>query len=163
MAQKWILITGGSRGIGRALVRGLAQSWNVVFTGRDEEAMNVTLAECENSSLRVRGYACDGNDESRVAQLAQTLLAERGAPEAIIHNAGIARDGLHIHQNAALWREVLDTNVISMLNWNRVLLPAMLMQRRGSIVMMSSVSAVKGNVGQTAYAASKAEIGRAHV
>ncbi|STW05082.1 3-oxoacyl-ACP reductase [Klebsiella grimontii] len=91
-----------------------------------------------------------------MAQLAQTLLAERGAPEAIIHNAGIARDGLHIHQNAALWREVLDTNVISMLNWNRVLLPAMLMQRRGSIVMMSSVSAVKGNVGQTAYAASKA-------
>ena len=156
MAQKWILITGGSRGIGRALVRGLAQSWNVVFTGRDEEAMNATLAECENSSHRVRGYACDGNDESRVAQLAQTLLSERGAPEAIIHNAGIARDGLHIRQNAALWREVLDTNVISMLNWNRVLLPAMLMQRRGSIVMMSSVSAVKGNVGQTAYAASKA-------
>ena len=156
MAQKWILITGGSRGIGRALVTGLAQSWNVVFTGRDEEAMNATLAECENSSHRVRGYACDGNDESRVAQLAQTLLAERGAPEAIIHNAGIARDGLHIRQNAALWREVLDTNVISMLNWNRVLLPAMLMQRRGSIVMMSSVSAVKGNVGQTAYAASKA-------
>ena len=156
MAQKWILITGGSRGIGRALVTGLAQSWNVVFTGRDEEAMNATLAECENSSYQVRGYACDGNDESRVAQLAQTLLAERGAPEAIIHNAGIARDGLHIRQNAALWREVLDTNVISMLNWNRVLLPAMLMQRRGSIVMMSSVSAVKGNVGQTAYAASKA-------
>lgn len=78
MAQKWILITGGSRGIGRALVTGLAQSWNVVFTGRDEEAMNATLAECENSSHRVRGYACDGNDESRVAQLAQTLLAERG-------------------------------------------------------------------------------------
>lgn len=98
MAQKWILITGGSRGIGRALVTGLAQSWNVVFTGRDEEAMNATLAECENSTHRVRGYACDGNDESRVEQLAQTLLAERGAPEAIIHNAGIARDGLHIHQ-----------------------------------------------------------------
>lgn len=55
MAQKWILITGGSRGIGRALVTGLAQSWNVVFTGRDEEAMNATLAECENSSHRVRG------------------------------------------------------------------------------------------------------------
>ena len=63
MAQKWILITGGSRGIGRALVTGLAQSWNVVFTGRDEEAMNATLAECENSSHQVRGYAC--RDRSR--------------------------------------------------------------------------------------------------
>lgn len=156
MAQKWVLITGGSRGIGRALVAGLAQNGNVVFTGRNEAAINATLAECENSSYQVQGYACDGNDESRVEELAQALLAERGAPEAIIHNAGMARDGLHIHQNAALWREVLDTNVISMMNWNRVLLPAMLMQRRGSIVMMSSVSAFKGNVGQTAYAASKA-------
>lgn len=143
-------------GIGRALVAGLAQNGNVVFTGRNEAAINATLAECENSSYQVQGYACDGNDESRVEELAQALLAERGAPEAIIHNAGMARDGLHIHQNAALWREVLDTNVISMMNWNRVLLPAMLMQRRGSIVMMSSVSAFKGNVGQTAYAASKA-------
>ena len=156
MAQKWVLITGGSRGIGRALVAGLAQNGNVVFTGRNEAAINATLAECENSSYQVQGYACDGNDESRVEELAQALLAERGAPEAIIHNAGMARDGLHIHLNAALWREVLDTNVISMMNWNRVLLPAMLMQRRGSIVMMSSVSAFKGNVGQTAYAASKA-------
>ncbi|PLL39965.1 3-oxoacyl-ACP reductase, partial [Klebsiella michiganensis] len=139
MAQQWILVTGGSRGIGRALVTGLAQSGNVVFTGRDEAAINATRAASENSAHRVQGYVCDGNDASRVEQLAQALLAERGAPEAIIHNAGIARDGLHIHQDAALWREVLDTNVISMMNWNRVLLPAMLTQRRGSIVMMSSV------------------------
>lgn len=156
MAQKWILITGGSRGIGRALVTGLAQSWNVVFTGRNEAAIDATLAECEPSSNRVQGYACDGNDELRVEHLAQELLTTWGPPEAIIHNAGMVRDGLHIHQNAALWREVLETNVISMMNWNRVLLPAMLTQRRGSIVMMSSVSALKGNVGQTAYAASKA-------
>ena len=156
MAQQWILVTGGSRGIGRALVTGLAQSRNVVFTARDEAAINATQAASENSAHRVQGYVCDGNDASRVEQLAQALLAERGAPDAIIHNAGIARDGLHIHQDAALWREVLETNVISMMNWNRVLLPAMLTQRRGSIVMMSSVSALKGNVGQTAYAASKA-------
>lgn len=156
MTQKWVLVTGGSRGIGRALVIGLAQSWNVVFTGRNEAAISAAQAQCENSSHWVQGYACDGNDESQVEQLAQKLLAEHGAPAAIIHNAGIARDGLHIHQDAALWREVLETNVISMINWNRILLPAMLMQRHGSIVLMSSVSALKGNVGQTAYAASKA-------
>ena len=161
MAQKWILVTGGSRGIGQALVMGLAHSWNVVFTGRNEAAINDIQAQAsgDDSSHWVRGYACDGNDEARVEQLAQSLLAEWGAPEAIIHNAGMARDGLHIHQNAAIWREVLETNVIAMMNWNRVLLPAMLMQRCGSIVMMSSVSALKGNVGQTAYAASKAAMG----
>ncbi|WP_159872613.1 MULTISPECIES: SDR family NAD(P)-dependent oxidoreductase [unclassified Raoultella] len=161
MAQKWILVTGGSRGIGRALVTGLAQNWSVVFTGRSEAAINDILAQVPvgDSSCRVQGFICDGNDEARVEQLAQSLLAEWGAPEAIIHNAGIARDGLHIHQNAAIWREVLETNVISMTHWNRVLLPAMMVQRRGSIVMMSSVSALKGNVGQTAYAASKAAMG----
>ena len=87
MAQQWILVTGGSRGIGRALVTGLAQSRNVVFTGRDEAAINATQAASENSAHRVQGYVCDGNDASRVEQLAQALLAERGAPEAIIHNA----------------------------------------------------------------------------
>lgn len=158
MAQKWILVTGGSRGIGRALVIGLGQSWNVIFTGRDESAIRDTLAQVtdSNTSHWVHGVACDGNDEAQVEWLAQDLLAKWGAPEAIIHNAGIARDGLHIHQTAALWREVLETNVISMINWNRILLPAMLVQKRGSMVLMSSVSALKGNVGQTAYAASKA-------
>jgi len=158
MAQKWILVTGGSRGIGRALVAGLGQNWNVVFTGRNEHTVQDTQVELtdEKSSHWIQGVACDSNDETQVENLAQDLLAKWGAPEAIIHNAGIARDGLHIHQSAALWREVLETNVISMINWNRVLLPAMLMQKRGSIVLMSSVSALKGNVGQTAYAASKA-------
>ena len=79
MAQQWILVTGGSRGIGRALVTGLAQSRNVVFTGRDEAAINATQAVSENSTHRVQGYVCDGNDASRVEQLAQALLAERGA------------------------------------------------------------------------------------
>lgn len=78
MAQQWILVTGGSRGIGRALVTGLAQSGNVVFTGRDEAAINATRAASENSAHRVQGYVCDGNDASRVEQLAQALLAERG-------------------------------------------------------------------------------------
>ncbi|MEN0615590.1 SDR family oxidoreductase [Klebsiella indica] len=158
MAQKWILVTGGSRGIGRALVTGLAQHWNVVFTGRNEAAIHAITAQEQNknSSHWVQGYACDGNDEAGVECLAHDLVAEWGAPEAIIHNAGIARDGLHIHQHAAQWRDVLETNVISMINWNRTLLPAMMVQRRGSLVLMSSVSALKGNVGQTAYAASKA-------
>jgi len=158
MTQKWILVTGGSRGIGRALVIGLGRRWNVVFTGRNEGAIQETqaMATDNNAAHWVRGVVCDGNDETQVELLAQDLLAKWGAPEAVIHNAGVTRDGLHIHQTAAIWREVLETNVISMINWNRVLLPAMLMQQRGSMVLMSSVSALKGNVGQTAYAASKA-------
>lgn len=68
----------------------------------------------------------------------------------------MTRDGLHIHQNAQDWQAVLNNNLISAVNWNQTLLPAMMTQGEGSIVFMSSVSALKGNSGQTAYAASKA-------
>ncbi|NDJ55772.1 SDR family oxidoreductase [Enterobacteriaceae bacterium 4M9] len=158
MTQKWVLITGGSRGIGQALVTGLLPQWNVVFTGRSEEGIARTLELAQNvqSTNWVKGFSCDGKDEQRVGELAQQMLDEFGAPAAIVHNAGIARDALHIHQDAEVWRDVLDNNLVSLVNWNRLLLPAMMMQGEGSVVMMSSVTAIRGNSGQTAYAASKA-------
>lgn len=158
MTQKWVLVTGGSRGIGQALVTGLLPQWNVAFTGRSEEGITQTLEQARNvaSTHWVNGYRCDGKDEQRVGELAQQMLDEFGAPAAIVHNAGIARDALHIHQDAQIWRDVLDNNLVSMVNWNRLLLPAMMMQGEGSVVMMSSVTAIRGNSGQTAYAASKA-------
>ncbi len=158
MTQKWVLVTGGSRGIGQALVTGLLPQWNIVFTGRSEEgiARTLELAQDVQSAHWVKGYSCDGKDEQRVGELAQQMLDEYGAPAAIVHNAGIARDALHIHQDAEVWRDVLDNNLISLVNWNRLLLPAMMMQSEGSVVLMSSVTAIRGNSGQTAYAASKA-------
>ena len=158
MSSQWVLVTGGSRGIGQALVTELQHNWNVVFTGRSAEGIANTLSIVEHtqSNQWVKGFQCDGKDEQQVKELAQSLLGSHGAPTAIIHNAGIARDALHIHQNAEIWRDILDNNVISMINWNRELLPAMLMARYGSIVLMSSVTGLKGNIGQTAYAASKA-------
>lgn len=158
MSRQWVLVTGGSRGIGQALVTELQNNWNVIFTGRSADGIENMLSTVENIQPNqwVKGFQCDGKDELQVKELAQSLLDMHGAPTAIIHNAGIARDALHIHQNAEIWRDVLDNNVISMINWNRELLPAMLMARYGSIVLMSSVTGLKGNIGQTAYGASKA-------
>ncbi|WP_369309805.1 SDR family oxidoreductase [Providencia rettgeri] len=158
MSTQWILITGGSRGIGRSLVIELQKNWHVVFTGRSEEGLTETLNAVSNnaSGSWVKGYACDGKDEKQVEQLAHKLLNLFGAPSAIIHNAGIARDALHIHQNADIWQDVMDNNLMSIINWDRHLVPAMLLEGRGSIVLMSSVTGLKGNIGQTAYAASKA-------
>lgn len=157
MADKWVLITGGSRGIGQALVTELLSHWNVVFTGRNTEGISNALASFKNthSDTWVKGYQCDGKDEKQVKALTQSLLETFGEPAAIIHNAGITRDALHIHQDAEVWRDVMDNNIISIINWNRELLPSMLMARNGSIVLMSSVTGLKGNIGQTAYAASK--------
>jgi len=165
MARKWILITGGSRGIGQALVTHLLPEWNVVFTGRSEEGIARTqmFAQTLSTGNWVKGVRCDGKDDARVEHIAGTLIDEFGAPTAIIHNAGMTNDALHIHQRAQDWREILDNNLVSVLNWNRQLLPAMMMQGHGSVVLMSSVTALKGNSGQTAYAASKAAmIGVAH-
>lgn len=158
MTQKWMLITGGSRGIGQALVTHLLSGWNIVFTGRNEESINQTMlkAQALNAATWVRGFCCDGSNESEVAQLATRLLADFGAPSAIVHNAGMTKDALHIHQTAREWREIMDNNLIAIVNWNHHLLPAMMTQGHGSLVLMSSVSAVMGNAGQTAYAASKA-------
>ena len=156
--HKWVLVTGGSRGIGQALVAELSHNWNVIFTGRSTESIASTLSSLENGRPNrwIKGFQCDGKDEEQVEVLSQSLLDKFGSPAAIIHNAGIARDALHIHQNADIWRDVLDNNLISIVNWNRKLVPAMLMTNSGSIVLMSSVTGLKGNVGQTAYAASKA-------
>ncbi|MGG4608412.1 SDR family oxidoreductase [Providencia sp. Me31A] len=154
----WVLVTGGSRGIGQALVSELRLNWNVVFTGRSVEGVESALSTFENiqSKQWVKGFQCDGKEERQVDILSQSLLDNFGAPTAIIHNAGITKDALHIHQDAETWRDVLDNNVVSIINWNRKLLPAMLMTGHGSIVLMSSVTGLKGNIGQTAYAASKA-------
>lgn len=127
-------------------------------TGRSEAGIGRTLAQAQelHTSTWVKGYRCDGRDEGNVQRLAMSLLDEFGAPAAIIHNAGMARDALHIHQTARDWQDVLTNNLVAIVNWNRILLPAMMMQGRGAIVLMSSVTAIKGNRGQTAYAASKA-------
>lgn len=157
MSKKWILVTGGSRGIGRAAVLRLAKEWNVVFTWcQNENAALEAEQACAGLPGKVESYQCDGSDEQAVFRLSGELLAQYGAPHAIVHNAGITLDALHIHQNSDNWRKVLDTNLNAIFYWNHQLIEPMMMQGRGSVVMMSSVTGVKGNSGQSAYGASKA-------
>lgn len=155
--KEWLLVTGGSRGIGEALVRHLAQNYHIVFTWKyEKEQAEVLERDCLNQPGKVEGFCCDGTSKESVNQLAMQLLAERGPPFGVIHNAGITRDSLHIHQTAEDWALVIDTNLNAIFNWHQYILPAMVAQGRGSIILMSSVSAVKGNIGQVAYSATKA-------
>lgn len=157
MRNQWILVTGGSRGIGRAAVLRLAKQWNVVFTWcKDGHAAQELTRACESLPGRVEGYQCDGSDEQAVSRLAADLLARYGAPHAVVHNAGITLDALHIHQSPLNWRKVMDTNLNAIFYWNHLLLEPMMMEGGGSVVLMSSVTGVKGNSGQSAYGASKA-------
>ncbi|CNK16010.1 acyl-carrier protein [Yersinia mollaretii] len=157
MSRKWVLITGGSRGIGRALVEELAKEWDVVFTWRSgEQQSSEVIKSCEGLPGSVTSYRCDGSNEADVDQLAPLLLDKYGPPGAVIHNAGITGDSLHIQQNGDNWRNVLDTNLNAVFYWNKHLLPQMMMQGEGAVLLMSSVTAIKGNIGQSAYGASKA-------
>lgn len=150
-------MTGGSRGIGRATVLRLAKEYNVVFTWYQGEsaAREVELA-CAGLPGKVESFQCDGCNEQAVACLATDLLARYGAPHGVVHNAGITLDALHIQQSPDNWRKVMDTNFNAIFYFNQHLLKPMMIQGGGSVVMMSSVTGVKGNSGQSAYAASKA-------
>jgi 3-oxoacyl-[acyl-carrier protein] reductase len=157
MTRQWVLVTGGSRGIGRALVEELAKQWNVVLTCRSDQSPSAEVIKaCAGLPGWVESVVCDGSDEQAVNLAAPELLGRLGAPFAMIHNAGITQDSLHIQQASERWRQVIDTNLNAVFYWNRHLLPAMMGQGEGAIVLMSSVTGIKGNVGQTAYGASKA-------
>ncbi|HEY1845075.1 MAG TPA: SDR family NAD(P)-dependent oxidoreductase [Buttiauxella sp.] len=155
--RKWVLVTGGSRGIGREIVAELAQRWNVVFTWRtgQQQSEEVISACCELPGW-VESVQCDGADINQVRSVTADLLSRHGAPHAVIHNAGITQDGLHLHHDADSWARVIETNLNAVFYFNKHLLPDMMAQRGGAIVLMSSVTAIKGNIGQTAYGASKA-------
>lgn len=93
-----------------------------------------------------------------MTSLADSLVNRYGPPWAVIHNAGITLDALHVNQDPTRWQHVMDTNLNAVFYWNRCVIPGMCLQGEGSIVLMSSVSGIKGNIGQTAYAASKAAL-----
>lgn len=157
MTDKWILITGGSRGIGRELVETLSADWNLAFTWKSNDAVGQTIIdELSGRPHWVEGHRCDGASADDVQTVASRLLERHGAPFAIIHNAGITQDDLHVRYSTESWQQIMDSNLNAVFNWNRLLLPAMMIAGEGAIVMMSSVSGIKGNIGQTAYAASKA-------
>lgn len=158
-SSRWVLVTGGSRGIGRAIVEKLAGQYPVIFTWHSDAtaAADVELA-CASLPGGARGFQCDGSDLPAVTSLASALVEQYGAPWAVIHNAGITLDALHVNQEPTRWQQVMETNLNAVFYWNRCVIPGMCVQGEGSIVLMSSVSGIKGNIGQTAYAASKAAL-----
>lgn len=153
--EKWIAVTGGSRGIGRGLVESLtADGFRVLFTYRSarEKAEDVERA----SGGLAEGEQVDGADREAVTAFVRRAIQRLGAPSALINNAGITRDGALMTSDAAAWSEVIDANLNATAHMTRAFLPAMIEAGGGSIVQMSSVTAIRGNPGQTNYAATKA-------
>ena len=154
------IVTGGSRGIGRAIVLELARNGAAVaFTGtvRNE---NMTSLEEEVASLGVKckGFAANAADFAQTHTLVEQVVAEFGRVDILVNNAGITKDGLMMRMSEEQWDEVVNVNLKSAFNFIHACTPLMARQRSGSIINITSVVGVSGNAGQCNYAASKAAL-----
>jgi 3-oxoacyl-[acyl-carrier protein] reductase len=152
------IVTGGSRGIGRAIVLTLAAAgMEVVFTYRDNaKAAEETMAAA--SGGKVTAEVVDVRDSSACAALAEKVADRGGRIDLLVNNAGVIRDNPLTALEDEDVRAVLDTNVTGTFNATRAVTPHMVSRRRGKIINISSVSGEKGGRGQTNYAASKGAI-----
>ena len=152
------IVTGGSRGIGRAIVEILAASgMEVIFTYRDNAtAANEVIAA--NSGKAISAEKVDACDSAACTAFVEKIVDRTGKIDLLVNNAGVVRDNLLAMLEDADIKTVLDTNVIGTFNMTRAVVPHMVSKRRGKIVNLSSVSGEKGGRGQTNYAASKGAI-----
>jgi len=159
-AKRLVVVTGGSRGIGRAIVTDLALAgYNVVFSyassGQQADELASELAEVGGM---VTAYRCDGRDVVAVQDWAAAVIARHGAPYAVINNAGVVRDSLLVNMSDEQWHSVIGNNIDSAFHVTRAFIKPMLAQGDGVVLQLSSVSAFKGNTGQVSYAATKAAL-----
>jgi 3-oxoacyl-[acyl-carrier protein] reductase len=160
LAGKIALVTGGSRGIGRAIVETLAADGaDVTFVYRGAaEAANEVVAQATGRGLRVVAEQADVRDALQCEALVEKIISRHGTIDILVNNAGVVRDGLLAMLSADDVREVIETNLIGTMTMSRAVVPTMISRRSGSIVNLSSVAASKGGRGQSNYAASKGGI-----
>ena len=157
---KTAIITGGSRGIGKGIVEKFAQHGaNVAFTySSSAEAANSLAEEVSKTGVKAKAYKSDAASYDESQKLAEDVLKEFGSIDILINNAGITKDNLLMRISEEDFDKVIEVNLKSVFNMTKAVQRTMLKQRKGSIINMSSVVGVKGNAGQTNYAASKAGV-----
>ena len=148
------IVTGASRGIGRAIARELAGAGARVVVNYNRSAEEATALAEELGGIAVQADVSTAEGCDRLVAAATDL----GSLDVLVHNAGIVRDGLMLRMPDEDWHAVIDTNLHSAFRLCRAAAMIMLRQRRGSIVNLTSVSGIRGNAGQANYAASKAAI-----
>lgn len=152
---KVALITGASRGIGKAIaLRFASEGADIAFT--DIKINEDTVKELEALGVKVGAYASNAADFEDTQKTVEKILADFGRIDILVNNAGITRDGLMLRMDEAQWDAVINVNLKSAFNYIHAVTPIMSKQRGGSIINMSSVVGVSGNAGQCNYSASKA-------
>ncbi len=155
---KVVLVTGGTRGIGRACALVFAKEGAMVAVcGRSAETSEAAARElAQESGGSVTGFGCNIADSTSVDAMFKTIGESLGAVSILVNNAGITKDGLLLRMKPEDWSAVVDTNLTGAFNCTRSALRGMIKQRHGRIINISSVIGLHGQAGQANYAAAKA-------
>jgi 3-oxoacyl-[acyl-carrier protein] reductase len=156
MAGRVALVTGASRGIGRAVALGLAARGATVLAAARGDHAEAVAAEIVGRGGRAEAVALDVTDDARVAALVADVVGRLGRIDVLVNNAGITRDQLMLRMKREDWDAVLATNLTAAYTCAQAVLKPMIKQRAGRIVNLTSVVGQAGNAGQANYAASKA-------
>jgi 3-oxoacyl-[acyl-carrier protein] reductase len=158
LENKKIVITGGSRGIGKAIAKKFAANGAdlaIVATRVSDEAVK-TVEELKDLGSDARLYTCDISDPEQVEAVAEEILADYGSIDVLVNNAGVTRDNLLPNLSIMDIDNVIDTNLKGAVFVTRSFIRNFVRRKKGNIINMSSVVGLMGNKGQTNYAASKA-------
>ncbi len=150
------LVTGAGRGIGKAIAERLASHGHTVLCVSKSDTCVAVAADIVAKGGKAKAYQVDVSDPAAVAKACEAIVAEHGAVEILVNNAGITRDKLVMAMSDQEWNEVLSTNLSSAFYWVKGLVRPMTKKRWGRIIGISSVTGVIGNAGQANYAAAKA-------
>lgn len=160
LENKTVLITGASRGIGNGIATVFAEHGaNVAFTySSSVDAANALETKLQTMGVQAKGYQSNAADFTQAQELVENVLTDFSTIDVLINNAGITKDNLLMRITEEDFDKVIEVNLKSVFNLTKAVQRSMLKQRQGSIINMSSVVGVKGNAGQSNYAASKAGI-----
>jgi 3-oxoacyl-[acyl-carrier protein] reductase len=157
---KIALITGASKGIGRAIaLRYAEQGAQVAFTYLSSVEKGQALeAELQALGIKAKGYRSDASIYTEAENLVNQVIADFGGLDVLVNNAGITKDGLLMRMSEEQWDTVIQINLKSVFNLTKASMKQMMKQKNGSIINITSVVGIRGNAGQANYAASKAGI-----
>ena len=160
LKDKVALITGGGRGIGRSICESFAENGcNVAFTyNNSHEAAENLVKELNKYDVKVKSYKSDASDHDKSVELIDNVISDFDRIDVLVNNAGITKDNLLMRMSPSDFKDVVNVNLGSVFNLTKSSIKVFLKQKGGSIINISSIVGIKGNAGQSNYAASKAGI-----
>jgi 3-oxoacyl-[acyl-carrier protein] reductase len=154
------IVTGGSRGIGEAIALKLAENGASIafsYVSSDEKAKSLE-EKLQSLGVKAKAYRSNAGDYADSEKMVNEVIKEFGTVDILVNNAGISKDNLLLRMTPEQWDEVMTTNLKSVYNMTKQVIRPMMKARKGSIINMSSIIGMRGNAGQSSYAASKAGI-----